>query len=226
MLSRCGESVRPIVLTDGLFSHDGSIAPLREYLEALPRRGMLLVDDAHGGGTLGKRGRGTPEIHAVHDARLVQTISLSKAFGVYGGAVLGTASVIDAIQERSRVFTGNTPPPLPLVNATLTSVKILKSDRSLRARINANTARIKSTLRGANFPVVDNSSPIVAALPRNERHAASISRALLQAGIFPPLIRYAGSPPPGYFRFAISSEHTAAQLDALAGTLISSAKSA
>jgi 7-keto-8-aminopelargonate synthetase-like enzyme len=209
-----------------MFSHDGSIAPLGEYLDALPQRGILLVDDAHGGGTLGKRGRGTPEIYKLRDTRVVQTISLSKAFGVYGGAVLGAASVIEAIQERSRIFTGNTPPPFPLVNATLTSLKILKTDRALRVRLNANTARIKSALRAADFPIVDGPSPIVAAIPRDRQHASSISRTLLGAGIFPPLIRYAGSPPPGYFRFAISSQHTAAQLDALTEALISSVKEA
>ena len=113
-----------------MFSHDGSTAPLHEYLDVMPKDAMLLVDDAHGAGTLGQAGRGTPEVCGVRDPRVVQTISLSKAFGVYGGAVLGTAEVIEAIQNRSRIFNGNTPPPLPLVNATLASLMILKSDLS------------------------------------------------------------------------------------------------
>jgi 8-amino-7-oxononanoate synthase len=219
-LARCGRRACPLVITDGMFSHDGSTAPLQEYLDALPRNGVLLVDDAHGAGTLGKRGRGTPEVYGVRNSRLVQTISLSKAFGVYGGAILGTAKMIEAIQNRSRIFSGNTPPPLPLVNATLASVRILKSDDSLRARLNTNTARIKRTLRAAGFSIIDNFSPIVPLLPQNASHALRISRALLRAGIFPSLIRYGSTPPPGYFRFAISSEHTSAQLDLLAEVLI------
>ncbi len=224
LLKRGGRAARPLVITDGMFSHDGSTAPLGEYLEALPARAVLLVDDAHGAGTLGTRGRGTPEICGVHDPRMVQTISLSKAFGVYGGAVLGTKKIVEAIQDRSRVFRGNTPPPLPLVNATLTSLKVLKSSPPLRARLRANTARIKSALRAAGLPIVDNASPIVPLIPRNARHASQTSKALLRAGIFPTLIRYADTPPPGYFRFAISSEHTAAQLDFLAEVLMQCAR--
>jgi 7-keto-8-aminopelargonate synthetase-like enzyme len=205
-----------------MFSHDGSTAPLQEYLDALPRNAVLLVDDAHGAGTLGQRGRGTPEVCGVRDTRVVQTISLSKAFGVYGGAVLGVAKVIEAIQNRSRIFSGNTPPPLPLVNATLASLTILKSDLSLRRRLKANAARIKNALRAAELPIVDNASPIVSLIPRNALHASGISKALLRAGIFPTLICYANTPPPGYFRFAISSEHTSAQLDRLAEVLIQS----
>jgi 7-keto-8-aminopelargonate synthetase-like enzyme len=142
---------------------------------------------------------------------------LSKAFGVYGGAVLGRVEVIEAIQERSRLFLGNTPPPLPLVNAALRSLKILQTDRSLRDRLVKNTTRIKTTLRTGGVSLADNASPIVAVVPRNARHASRLSRALLRGGIFPPLIRYGGSE--ARFRFAISSEHTARQLDTLAETL-------
>ncbi|HTD66251.1 MAG TPA: pyridoxal phosphate-dependent aminotransferase family protein [Candidatus Limnocylindria bacterium] len=225
ILKSFGRSARPLVLTDGMFSHDGSLAPLNEYLEALPKRGMLLVDDAHGAGTVGKTGRGTPEVCGVRDERLVQTISLSKAFGVYGGAVLGSGKVIETLQERSRIFTGNTPVPLPLANATLASIRILRRDPLLRARLRANTLRIKSALRAANLPAVENASPIVAITPKTKPHAARLSRTLLRAGIFPPLIRYPGGPRDGYFRFAISSEHTAKQLDILADVLIASENS-
>lgn len=219
VLKSCGKPVRPLVLTDGMFSHDGSLAPLREYLDALPPRAVLLVDDAHGAGTLGQSGKGTPEMCGVRDNRLVQTISLSKAFGVYGGAVLGAAEMIDAIQEKSRVFNGNTPLPLPLVNAALTSLKILKTDGALRARLNANTNRIKGRLGSAGLPITDNQSPVVSVVPRNTADALRLRRKLLQAGIFPSLIRYANAG--AYFRFAISSEHTGQQLDKLAEALIS-----
>ena len=223
-LKTCGRSARPLVLTDGMFSHDGSLAPLAEYLVVLPRAGMLLVDDAHGGGTLGRTGQGTPEVCGVRDERLVQTISLSKAVGVYGGALLGSAKIIRAVQERSHIFIGNTPMPLPLAAAALKSLQLLRRDRSLRARLHANTTRLKAALLAAGFPVIDNASPLVALLPREARHAARTKTALLRAGIFPPLIRYSGGPPGGYFRFALSSEHTPAQLDRLAAVLIASLK--
>lgn len=220
VLKRVNPRARPLVMTDGMFSHDGSLAPLKEYLAALPRNGRVLVDDTHGAGTLGRRGRGTPEVCGVRDARLVQTMTLSKAFGVYGGAVLGSARVIEAIQERSRLFSGNTPPPLPLVNAALASVRILKTDRSLRARLVAKVASVKAMLirNGCSSPMLESPAPIIAVVPRNSRHAAQLKRALLRAGVFPSFISYAGGTP--YFRFAVSSEHTAAQLAALVQTLI------
>jgi 8-amino-7-oxononanoate synthase len=221
MLKSLGRSARPLVLTDGMFSHDGSVAPLRDYLDALPRRAVLLVDDAHGAGVLGKRGRGTPEVCRVRDDRMVQTISLSKAFGVYGGAVLGSARIIETVQERSRILTGNTPLPLPLANAALASLRVLRSDASLRVRLNSNTTRIKKALASSKAAIADNQSPIVAVTPRTARHASHLIHELLREGIFPSLIRYAGFPP--CFRFAISSEHTPRQLDRLAEVLIETA---
>ena len=112
-------------------------------MKLLPPGGTILLDDAHGAGTLGKTGRGTPEIAGVSSRHIIQTITLSKAFGVYGGAVLGPRKLREAIIARSRVFVGNTPLPLPLANAALKSIAILKSDRSLRARLNANVAYVK-----------------------------------------------------------------------------------
>ena len=220
-LKSFGAKARPLAMTDGMFSHDGSLAPLREYLDVLPPRATLLVDDAHGAGTLGRNGRGTPEVCGALDERVVQTISLSKALGAYGGAVLGSAQIVGKVQEQSRIFNGNTPLPLPLASAALASLRVLKSDRSLRARLNANTARIKQSLAAVKLPVTDNISPVVAITPRNARHAARVTRELLRAGIFPSLIHYAGFPP--CFRFAISSEHTRRQLDTLADALICAA---
>jgi len=219
-LRNLGRTACPLVMTDGMFAHDGSLAPLDEYLDALPRRGVLLVDDAHGAGTLGKTGRGTPEMFGLRDSRLVQTFSLSKAFGIYGGAVVGGAGVVERIQERSRIFIGNTPPPLPLVRAVLKSVELLQADPSFRQRLRANTTRIKTALRGGGIVLAANDSPVVGIIPPTGKMAARISGQLSRAGVFPTLIRYGGGAPHGFFRFAISSEHTPAQLDTLARALI------
>lgn len=215
-LGRSGKNARPLFLTDGLFAHDGSLAPLEQYLDALPRSGMLLVDDAHGAGTIGRNGRGTPEVCGVSDPRLVQTISLSKAFGVYGGAILGTETIIGQVREQSRIFRGNTPPPLPLVNAALASLKVLNANASLRRQLNSNTQIIKDALRSAGWKLADNSSPLVGIVPASGQQAERMRRRLLRSGVYPSLVRYGHTPPPGAFRFAISSEHTELQLAALA----------
>jgi 7-keto-8-aminopelargonate synthetase-like enzyme len=219
-LRKLDRTARPLVMTDGMFAHDGSLAPLDNYLAAMPRRGILLVDDAHGAGTLGKAGRGTPEVFGLRDPRLVQTFSLSKAFGVYGGAVVGNARVVEAIQGTSRIFIGNTPPPLPLVSAVLKSMELLRTDNSFRQRLRANTTRIKTALRVGGIALAENDSPVVAIVPATAGMAALISRQLSRTGIFPPLIRYGGGTSHGFFRFAISSEHTPMQLETLAKALI------
>ena len=140
---------------------------------------------------------------------------MSKAFGAYGGAILGTARLRQEILDRSRMFVGSTPPPLPLANAALAGVRILKGDKSLRPRLLRNAARVKAALRDAGLPLAETPGPIVPLIPRSLSEANRLNRALLAAGIFRPFIKYPGGPPSGYFRFVISSEHTHAQLDAL-----------
>ena len=211
-----GRKARLLLLTDGLFAHSGQVAPLGDYLRLLPKNSVLLVDDAHGAGTLGRHGRGTMEWLGVPKERIIQTVTLSKAFGVYGGAVLGSRSLRDQIKSRSRLFTGNTPPPLPLANAALAALQIVRADARMRRRLLVNTQYVKAAVSEAGFPSSEGPGPIVPIRPRDSRDAGSLQRRLLAHGIHPPLIRYTGSPAWGYFRFAISSEHGTGQLDALA----------
>ncbi|MEK7677661.1 MAG: pyridoxal phosphate-dependent aminotransferase family protein [Verrucomicrobiota bacterium] len=222
----CGQRAKPILLTDGMFAHDGSIAPLRDYLAILPRKGMILVDDAHGAGTVGRTGQGTPEQEGVPRDRIIQTVALSKAFGVYGGAILCANGLAKKIFTGSSLFNGNTPLPLPLAWAVLQAVAVLKSDRNLRRRLMQNTDGVKTALRAANLPVQDTPSPIIQVVPAGWRKSAMLKRELLAAEVYPTLIHYAGGPGQGYFRFAISSEHTQRQLNRLVGVLVRSARGA
>ena len=140
---RLGARARPILLTDGMFAHNGEIAPLQDYLAALPKDAGVLVDDAHGAGTLGRRGRGTAEHLGVKDRRLIQTITLSKALGVYGGAILGPKTLRKRVISGSRLFGGNTPLPLPLANAALEALNLLRTDKAMRRRLAVNTLYVK-----------------------------------------------------------------------------------
>jgi 8-amino-7-oxononanoate synthase len=214
-VQRCGPQARLLLLTDGMFSHDGSVAPLAEYLAVLPKDAVLLVDDAHGGGVVGRTGKGAVEHAGVSRRRIIQTVTLSKAFGAYGGAILGSASLRQRMLDRSRMFVGSTPLPLPLANAALAGVQILKADRGIRRRLLTNAAYVKAASREAGMTLPEAPGPIVRLVPRRASDAARLRRALLAAGIFPPFIKYPGGPPTGYFRFVISSEHNRAQLDAL-----------
>src|SRR5258708_16455052 len=86
---RCGPGAKLILLTDGMFARDGTVAPLKEYLALLPKDALIMVDDAHGAGVLGKSGQGTLQHSGVNRSRIVQNITLSKSFGTFGGAILG-----------------------------------------------------------------------------------------------------------------------------------------
>jgi 7-keto-8-aminopelargonate synthetase-like enzyme len=219
-VSRCGRGARPVVLTDGMFSHDGSVAPLKAYLKVLPRDGLLLVDDAHGAGVLGKTGKGTLEFENVSRRQIIQCVTLSKAFGVYGGVVLGTRKLRGKIFERSRSFIGSTPLPLPLANAALRAVKILsKNGKGLRRRLGQKSHLAKCDLRKAGFEIPETPGPIIPIHTKTKAETRALEKRLLAAGIYPPFLKYPGGDANGYFRFVISSEHSRAHLDQLIAAL-------
>jgi len=219
-IRRCGRALKPILLTDGMFSRDGSAAPLSAYLEILPKGALIVVDDAHGAGVFGQTGKGTLELEGVGRRRIIQNVTLSKAFGVYGGVVLGTRALREKILAKSRMFPGATPLPLPLASAALVSVGILESDGSLRQRLVLNTEYVKAALRDAGFQLPAAPGPIVPLHLRRPREILAMKKALLKARIYPPFIKYPGGPDRGYFRFVLSSEHSREQLTNLVGTLV------
>lgn len=222
-LKRCGKESRPVVLTDGMFSYNGSVAPLAKYLELLPRDGLLVIDDAHGAGTLGKTGRGSVEIEGIDRRRLIQNITLSKAFGCYGGAILCSQKLREKLTQ-SRIFVGSTPLPPPLAAGALAAVRLIQSDRTLRAQLQQNSTYLKTKLRTSGFPVADHPGPIIPARLKSTAANQKLIAVLRHAKILPPFVKYPGGPTQGYFRFVISSEHTRGQLDSLARTLSPFAK--
>jgi 8-amino-7-oxononanoate synthase len=215
VVRRCGPGAKLLLLTDGMFAHDGAVAPLAKYLEVLPNDAVILADDAHGAGVLGKTGKGSIEQEGVNRNRVIQTMTLSKAFGVFGGAILGSAGLRRRILEKSKMFLGSTPLPLPLASAAMRSVQILKSDRSLRRRLVANVKFVKEALCGAGKLSEITPGPIVPFVPRSARDVAQMRQELLDAGIYPPFVNYATGPVNGYYRFVVSSEHSRAQLEKL-----------
>src|SRR5258706_8999100 len=207
-ISRCGPGTWILLLTDGMFSRNGGVAPLDQYKRRLPKDAWMLVDDAHGAGVLGETGRGTLEQTGVPRQQIIQTITLSKAFGVYGGAILGDPSLTKAILTRSHTFAASTPLPLPLIAASLESVKMLKSDATFRKRLAVNTAYVKIGLAPTGIISPELEGPIIMWAPRRSSEIGSLRNKLLKAKIYPPFIVYPGGPPLGYFRFVMSSEHT------------------
>ncbi len=222
-VNRCGPGARILALTDGMFSHNGSTAPLREYLKALPRDGMLLVDDAHGAGVLGEKGRGTVEYTGVARRRVLQTVTLSKAFGCYGGAILCGAAARERMMRQSQAFIGSTPSPLPLVGGAIKALSILSGACPARRRLHAQAAWLRNHLRQAGFQVTDYPGPIVRLTPKSTEAGDRLERALLARGIFPPRLKYLGGAANVAFRFVLSSEHTKVQLRAALSAILAAA---
>jgi 7-keto-8-aminopelargonate synthetase-like enzyme len=211
LLARGGAQDKPIVLTDGLFVHSGEVAPLVQYLESLPAHGMILVDDAHAAGILGEKGRGTAEYLGVSRERIIQTLSLSKAFGAFGGAILGPRALKEKIFRGSPMFAGSTPLPPPLAAAAIVALDMVRNDPGLRQRLERNCQRVRTGLREQGFPVTSVPSPIIVFHP-TVAEAGAMRERLLARKILPCFTEYPGAPGQGYLRFAISSEHSEEQL--------------
>lgn len=191
------------------------MAPLAVYLEILPAPGMILVDDAHGVGVLGGKGRGTPEHAGVSRKRIIQTLSLSKAFAAYGGAILGEEWLRENIVRHSAMFAGSTPVPLPLAAVALRTLEMVGNDPGLRRGLEKNVQHVRAALRQQGFPVAAAATPIVAVHPSTAEDVAALRQSLMARRIFPTFIQYPGGAEGGFFRFAISSEHSEEQLDSL-----------
>jgi 7-keto-8-aminopelargonate synthetase-like enzyme len=174
-----------------MFGQNGDIAPVDKYVST---GAHVWIDDAHGAGT--RQPQSLPR-------NVIQTITFSKAFGLYGGAILCSATLAPKIVS-TRIFAGQTPLPLPLTYACVEAMDLLKPGSSLRTRLNENLDYL-----GSQTPVIQITSESPAALKTK----------LLKSKIYPSWIRYPGGPTQGSFRFAISSEHTKAQLDGLMSVL-------
>ncbi len=208
---------RIAVLTDGLFGPDGTIAPLAEYRKVAGPDTRLWVDDAHAAGVLGARGRGSIEETGLDRRNVIQTVTFSKAFGVYGGAILCDRQRAEEIIGKSAALTGNTPAPLPLAVAALRALEICRTEPSRREKLWKNIALFWKQLgRDATCR-----APIISVVTAR---AAELKRRLLASGIYPSFIDYGSGPGSHYFRFALSSEHTSEQIKKLARTLAASSR--
>ncbi len=200
-----------VILTDGVYPVMRGIAPIRELLEVLPPHGWLVVDDCHGTGILGARGRGSHEHAGVADARLVVTGTLSKALGCFGGFVAGSRAVVDDVAARSRAFVGSTPIPPALAMAGSAAIAVLERDDSRLARLRGNLERVRDLLRRVGVDAHDLPLPVFAWKAPTPDHGDRAHRTLLDHGVLVPHVRY----PDGlgsYFRLAVTAAHDEAAI--------------
>ena len=215
VLSNLPPSARPLVATDGVYGIRGGMAPLNEYLLALPASGWLWVDDAHGLGSVGPTGRGSPEFFSLRDSRLIRSVTFSKALGVAGGAVIGDASLMEHVRTRAGAYLGSSAPPLAIAAAiTAAVVRVHRLPGRVR-RLQELARRFSNALPSRPEILNDSRTPVTAIHPRDAAQAQRLTEALTQAGFVPPWIRYPGGPGGGFFRIALKATHSRSQMDRL-----------
>jgi 8-amino-7-oxononanoate synthase len=200
-----------VLITDGMFAHSGEIAPLKKYRRLLGPKVWLWVDDSHAGGVLGERGGGSVELSGISRMNVIQTVTFSKGFGCYGGAILCSGKLAENIFARSRIVSGNTPIPPMLAAGILRALKLANSKR--RKMLFANIILFCELLGRSTSRIM---GPIFPFHPGSGEEADRLRNELLTAGTYPPFIQYPGGPKDGYFRFAFSAKHSKTQITQLA----------
>ena len=211
-----------MVATDGVFSMDGDIAPLRELaLVARVQKAMLYVDDAHGIGVVGPDGRGS-----VAAARLgldevpLQLATLGKALGGYGAAVVGEADLVDHLAETARPYVYTTALPPAQAAATLAAVKLARSEHWRREKLVELTARFRERARGFGLVLLDSDTPIQPVICGTDSRALSMAATLERAGYWVAAIRPPTVPEGrARLRVALSALHTVAEVDGLVAAI-------
>jgi 8-amino-7-oxononanoate synthase len=211
-----------LIATDGVFSMDGDVAPVRELAQAAhERQAWLLVDDAHGLGVLGRNGGGVLE-EAGLDARSVPLLvgTLGKAFGSFGAFVAGDTDVIEYLMQRARSYVYTTALPPAVAATTSTALTVVRREPERRARLLAAIARLRLALGPDAAHLLPSRTPIQPLVVGDSRRALALSASLREAGFWVAAIRPptvpAGS---ARLRITLSAAHTDADIDAFAAAL-------
>lgn len=190
-IAETGTQGRRLIITDGVFSMDGDIAPLPALVDVAKASGiMIMVDDAHGEGVLGRGGRGIVDHFGLHGEVDVEVGTMSKAFGVVGGIVAGKQVIIDWLRQRARPFLFSSAMTVPDVAACLEAVDMLEESGELVDRLWANAAFMKEHLKALGFDIGRSETPIIPLMLGEAHTAQQFSRLLLEEGIFAMPIGY------------------------------------
>ena len=209
-----------LVWTDGVFPMEGRLADLRGVLDALDTPGSLLVvDDCHGLGVLGARGRGSLEAAGISDPRVIVTGTLSKALGAYGGFVAGAAERVADVRRCSGLYAGTTPLAPPLAAAARAALAILVAEPERVERQRASTRAFRDRLASIGVPLRPLAFPVAAFELESAARMQRVHEFALAEGVYLPFVRYAGAGVNGAFRIVWNAGHTEADLERLTGVL-------
>ena len=206
---------RKLIITDGVFSMDGDIAPLPEIVELAEKYGAItMVDDAHGEGVLGTNGRGIVDHFGLHGRVDVEVGTLSKALGVVGGYVAGAPELIEYLAQRGRPFLFSSAVTPADVAAAIAAVEILDSDDQLVQKLWANARYFKSHIKELGFDIGRSETPITPVMIGEAAAAGEFSRRLFAEKVFAQSIGYPTVPRgKARIRVMVSASHSREDLD-------------
>jgi glycine C-acetyltransferase/8-amino-7-oxononanoate synthase len=221
LLARRASAKPTLIVTDGIFSMDGDVAPLADIALLAERYDVTVyVDDAHGTGILGRTGRGTLEHCEVESRFPYHMGTLSKALGSAGGYVVGSAAFIAYLVNTCRAFTYTTAPPPATAAAATAALHVIEREPERRARLWQNRERLAQGLRRLGFHLTESESPILPIVIGDPGRAVTLSHTLLTHGVYAPAIRPPTVPPAtSRIRLTITSEHTAEHIDSALAAL-------
>jgi glycine C-acetyltransferase len=213
-----GLAVKPghkVLITDGVFSMDGDIAPLPKLVEIAEKYGaIMMIDDAHSSGVLGRNGRGTVDHFGLHGRVDIQVGTLSKAIGVLGGYVCGSRDLIDFLYARARPFLFSTSHPPSVAASCIAAFDILESEPERIERLWENTRYFKEQLNAAGFNTGDSETPITPIMVGEAKKAHEFSRSLFENGMLATGIGYPTvAEGKARIRTIVTATHTREMLD-------------
>jgi glycine C-acetyltransferase len=215
-VAREGGARQLLVVTDGVFSMDGDIAPLPEIVAVADQfEAAVMVDDAHGEGVLGKQGRGIIDHFELHGRVAVEVGTMSKAFGVVGGYIAGSAALIEWLEQRARPFLFSSATTPADAAACIAAIDILGSTTDLVERLWANATRFKAALTEAGFDLGVSQTPICPVMLGDSKLAREFARRLFDSeGVFAQAISYPTVPVgTSRIRVMLSAAHRDADLE-------------
>ncbi len=215
LLAKRRNGRRTLIVTDGLFSMDGDLAPLPELSRlAQDYEADLYIDDAHGTGVMGPHGRGTAEHFGLDTQIPFQMGTLGKAFGSSGAYLAGPSALIRYLINTSRSFIFTTAPPPSSAAAATAALRVMQREPERRARLWANRERLFSGLLRLGFNLSPSVSPIIPILVGNAEAALSFAEHLLAEGVYAPAIRPPTVPDEtSRIRVTVTSEHRPNHID-------------
>jgi len=203
-----------LIVTESIFSMDGDAVDVRAMLADLGEGDVLLVDEAHALGLVGREGAG--HARGLDDPRVVVMGTLSKSFGGAGGFIAGPARLIELLVNAARPFIFDTAMPPALALAARVALVLIRDGDERRARVHANVRRLREGLAALGFPVIESASPIVPIVLGSEERAVEMAARLEAKKIYAPAIRPPTVPAgTSRVRFSVRADHQNEHIDLL-----------